>query len=238
MELRINTQIAQAAASLAVGLSLGLYYDFLRIFRLRLRADAVTLALDVLFWAGAALALFSLGLGPGEGELRLFMLIGAALGASAYFSALSGLVMAVLNLIADLIARFVNLIAGLIARFFALLLRPLHIILVFLKNISENLKKLFQNGLKWFTIKFNGKVWFMRSRKPRGNASEGSRNEAQKGRIYYENHYSGGSSLRAYQSHVAADSDDGYAEAQKRDGSGGRRAYSVKRGISIRNRPQ
>ena len=49
MESPISTQVAQAAISLAVGVSLGFYYDFLRVFRLRFRRDAVTLALDVLF---------------------------------------------------------------------------------------------------------------------------------------------------------------------------------------------
>ena len=73
MDIKLSTQLAQAAISVLWGAGLGLYYDFLRLPRLLFPGRVSTAVCDMFFCFGALLGLFILGLGPGEGQLRLFM---------------------------------------------------------------------------------------------------------------------------------------------------------------------
>ncbi|HBR07832.1 MAG TPA: hypothetical protein DD735_02915, partial [Clostridiales bacterium] len=75
MDISVTKQAAQAALALMLGVALGLVYDFVKAFRLRLRSGFWTAFLDALYCALSALSLFIFGLAPGEGQLRLFMLI-------------------------------------------------------------------------------------------------------------------------------------------------------------------
>ena len=87
MELPVTLQAAEFAASMLLGLALGVFYDALRALR-RLRAR-LTLPLDVLFALTLAAALLLFALYPGRGLFRLFAFAALALGAGLYFLTLS-----------------------------------------------------------------------------------------------------------------------------------------------------
>ena len=82
------------------GMAIGLLYDAARVTRYALRAGhTVTLALDLLFWLGAAAVMFLALLRSGMGELRGHMLAGYACGWFLYALALSHWVMSLYRLL-------------------------------------------------------------------------------------------------------------------------------------------
>ena len=88
MENQLQHQILEAAATLLTGFGLGLLYQVLGALRRHCGRPAVA-ALDVLFCAVFAGALFCLGMGPAGGQLRLYMPL-LALGGMAVWGALFG----------------------------------------------------------------------------------------------------------------------------------------------------
>ena len=76
--------------SAAVGAFVGLVYDFLRVIRYSGgRRGCAVLLLDSLFWAAAVVVLFLAMLTVGAGELRIYSLVGCALGVCIYFLTVS-----------------------------------------------------------------------------------------------------------------------------------------------------
>jgi signal transduction histidine kinase len=101
MEISVSYQLLQAASSLALGAAAGFLYDIFRVVRRRARSIAVTTITDILFWLITGAALFLMGLSLGQGRQRLFMIVMAFLGATAYFVVLSPLSLIVCNALAD-----------------------------------------------------------------------------------------------------------------------------------------
>jgi len=175
MNLPVSTQLAQTAAALAVGASLGLYYDILRVIRQKSGRYFVTLILDTVFWIGAVLALFALGLGPGLGELRMFMVCAVGLGGLIYFLGMSKLVIWVLSGSFDISAKILRFILQPLKRIIELIKKAL-------KKLSEKVKKPFQKSRKWFTI--TAKRNLPVNSVP-GNSTEVLQYASQKGRYTY-----------------------------------------------------
>jgi spore cortex biosynthesis protein YabQ len=185
MESPITQQMAQAAASLITGAGLGIFYDLLRAFRRRCKAFVVTLALDVVFWIGAALVLFTLGLGPGNGELRIFMLIFVLGGAVLYFLGLS-----------EVVLQILGKIDGFIAKMFEIFFSPLKAFEDKLKKGQQKFKNVFQKSKKWFTIKVNTLLARQTNDKSGFYGAREGSYEAKTGGIFYEGCYTGAHSLR------------------------------------------
>lgn len=181
MEISITLQAVQATLAFVLGVGLGLVYDFVKAFRLRIRTGYGTAILDVFYCVSAALCLFTFGLGAGEGQLRLFMLIAVGLGASVYALLLSKTALAVFGAFAATVAATV---------------RPLYAILKKSKAVVKKrikiAKNIFQKNISWFTIKRSYKY------KPhynyRSGRSEGF--ETEKGKYVYEDCNLGLDSLR------------------------------------------
>lgn len=144
MPLPVVLQLIQAGLSLALGAALGLWYDFLKALRLRARRRWLTDLLDLLFWLPAGVCLFALGMGPGYGQLRIFMVLSAACGATLYFCILSAVVL-------PLASRFWEFWA----RVSALLGKPLICAKNSWKKYAAAEKKRFPKRKKWFTITNN-----------------------------------------------------------------------------------
>lgn len=89
MELPVTAQAVQFGLSALLGVGLGLVYDLLRA--LRRHAKKLTALLDAVFCLTVLCALLLLALYVGHGQLRVFMIPGVALGATAYFLTLSRL---------------------------------------------------------------------------------------------------------------------------------------------------
>lgn len=82
------------AMTVMTGAAIGLFYDAFRILRKTAPFFAKTaLAVqDTIFWFGATGAVFYMILHENFGEIRMFAILGAALGVVIYFAALSRLV--------------------------------------------------------------------------------------------------------------------------------------------------
>ena len=80
MEYSLQEQTLQLLRAGVLGLALGLHYDLLRFFRRKRNAPA-----DLWFCLTVLAGLLALALYGGGGQLHLFMLIGALLGACAWF---------------------------------------------------------------------------------------------------------------------------------------------------------
>ena len=93
MEITVSGQAAGFVISTALGVVMGLLYDGFRIIRYsgKKRGCAV-FVFDTLFWFIAIIVLFLAMLTIGEGELRIYNLLGSAIGASIYFLTFSTII--------------------------------------------------------------------------------------------------------------------------------------------------
>jgi spore cortex biosynthesis protein YabQ len=142
MEISIWEQTVSLLGSLALGCCVGVLYDTLRILRVRFRRKTLSGVFDFLFWMISIPVLFFYALMTGNGQVRIYILLGAALGGGVYFLLLSRLVLLVGYKIADLI--------GLVFRVFT---RPLVWIWHIFKKIQEKLKNVFLSWGKWYKMK-------------------------------------------------------------------------------------
>ena len=81
MENYVSAQLLSFLQSILLGLLCGMLYHLLRTLRtMKLRAAWLMHTLDGIYAVLFLLALFLLALQQGDGELRLYMLLGVALG--------------------------------------------------------------------------------------------------------------------------------------------------------------
>lgn len=141
MENYVSAQLATWGWSGVLGLLCALFYDLLRTVRLRRGSAWLMHVLDALFAAAALLAVVLLALGRGQGELRLYMLLGMALGAAAYALVLRCLLQPVWQFWVDTAAAF--------ARFVWF---PMNFLWKILKKVCRTIKKLFHFWQKYATM--------------------------------------------------------------------------------------
>ena len=165
-------QVHQALYAWLMGLLAGLYYDFLKTLRRRIRRRGVTRVLDLLFWMGLALALFVQTLTMGDGEVRIFMLVTNGLGALLYFLVLSGLVLFLLGKGLDILMKIARLIV-----------RPARAIWAKGRSFVKVCKEGFKNWVKYYIIRHIHKI---RVRNCAQKRMEAKQVETQKGRYLYE----------------------------------------------------
>ena len=143
MENYVAQQLSALGASALLGAAAGLVYDLLRALRLRRRGNqllthlADTVYVLLIFWG-----LFHLALTMGAGELRLYMMIGALLGAVLYFW-----------LPSRILRPLWDFWLSAASAFFRLLWRPVDFLLRFSKKVSLSLKKHFSFFRKYSKIK-------------------------------------------------------------------------------------
>ncbi|MDE6840355.1 MAG: spore cortex biosynthesis protein YabQ [Oscillospiraceae bacterium] len=134
-------QAAVFAQGFLLGAALGLLYDGMRTLRRTLRLPGLAFVLDLLFWLGAAAALFALTLLWDDGQVRIYHIAAVSLGGGAYFFTLSRLVLPALLWLADRIRALWRLVTA-----------PVRLAGRAGKKFLENQKKLFQNWLDWYKI--------------------------------------------------------------------------------------
>lgn len=141
MEISIAQQASAFAGAILLGFAIGIFYDLLRLFRLRAPIPVLSPVLDLLFWAAVVAALFVYATNATGGQMRLYVLLSVFGGAVAYFVSLSAWILGLGNLIADG-AAFLGRLVRLPFRFLAFCA----------KKIEKNLKNLFLYRRKWFKI--------------------------------------------------------------------------------------
>ena len=143
MENHISEQLSTLCAALLLGAWGAWLYDVLRAVRLHHRhCRAVTHLVDAAYAALWLLILLSFALHRGGGELRLYMLLGTAGGAAAYFLLLSRRLRPLWDFWAE---------TGTV--FGAMLVYPLRCLIRLAKKMAAAAKKYFQFGKKYATIK-------------------------------------------------------------------------------------
>lgn len=143
MENYISEQLATLGASLLLGALGAWLYDLLRAVRIRHRQDRLlTHLVDSAYAVIWLLVLLGFALHRGGGELRLYMIIGAALGVTGYFWLLSQRLRPLWDFWAETGAVFGGV-----------LLYPLHCLATWVKKFASFLKKFFQFAEKYATIK-------------------------------------------------------------------------------------
>ena len=109
MTNEISHQLLVFGQSILLGLSIGLLYDLLRPFRLRL--PRLTGLLDGLYCLTVGCAVFLFLLGQAEGQLRGFVVLGAVGGAVLFFCAFSELLRPVWAFWVDTLAYLLHLLS-------------------------------------------------------------------------------------------------------------------------------
>ena len=85
MEVSLAGQAQAFLGALVLGGGMGLVYDLFRLFRLRLPVRALGALLDLIYWPLGVCALFIYAVAAGDGEVRLYLMLGIALGSLCYF---------------------------------------------------------------------------------------------------------------------------------------------------------
>lgn len=137
----VTAQLTSFGQAVLLGTLGGVVYDLLRTVRLRRTGRWLMHGLDALYAAALLLMVFLFGLRQGQGELRLYMLLGMALGAVLYFAALCRLLRPVWAFWVDAAASFA-----------ALLWRPVALAVQCGKKFCAAGKKLFYFYRKYATI--------------------------------------------------------------------------------------
>ncbi len=166
MEYALQTQTIQFFLSGALGIALGIHYDFLRAIRQIHRR--LTVLLDLWFCVTMLGAMLAIALYAGQGQFHLFMFIGTALGAILYFLGPGRWLLRGFT-------YFFGFFAGVRSK------------------IKKFFKKAFSNGVKSVRILFN-KIGMILRRQKRGEAAH--ENQIQKGILGHKAHHRDRAGLR------------------------------------------
>ncbi|MCL2215814.1 MAG: spore cortex biosynthesis protein YabQ [Defluviitaleaceae bacterium] len=108
MILSMSGQAWLFLSTVLVGAVIGLFYDFFRIFRKTAAHSAWAVQLeDLFFWITATVGTFYFMLTRNYGEIRLFALLGVALGITLYFATVSRLVVKICVVVVTFLKRVI-----------------------------------------------------------------------------------------------------------------------------------
>lgn len=141
MENYVAAQLTTLGWSVLLGVLCALVYDLLRTVRLRRGSAWLMHTLDAVYAAAALLVVILMALQRGEGELRLYMLLGAALGAAAYVLVLRSVLQPVWQFWVDTVATFVRIVWF-----------PIDFLWKTTKKVCRAAKKLFHFWQKYATM--------------------------------------------------------------------------------------
>ena len=163
MENYVSAQLITWGWSALLGLLCALVYDLLRTVRLRRGNAWLMHVLDAVYASAVLLAVVLLALQQGQGELRLYMLLGMALGALGYGLLLRRVLLPVWRFWVDTAAEFLRL-----------LWFPANLVWKTIKKLCRGAKKLFHFWQKYATMTLYLWKCFLFSEKKQG---EGAKHE-------------------------------------------------------------
>ncbi len=128
--------------AILLGMVLGAFYDAFRFLRVMIKSpSAVILIEDALYFAVAAFISFSFMLQLTDGEIRIFVLIGEALGAVLYINTVGEILFRIYKSVARVIKKVLTRVLGLISI-------PLRKIFQFIRKIIKKTKEKFKKRIK------------------------------------------------------------------------------------------
>ena len=158
MIMSIREQTLLFLSTVGAGMCMALIYDIFRIFRKFIKHSAIFVyAEDVIYWIIVSFAMFYFMLAQNYGEIRAFTIIGAAVGATLYLSALSSYVINILVIIIEFAIRVITTVIKIILAPIKLLLKiisiPLKFVIKLLKKPVKKCKSLLQKSVYCVRIK-------------------------------------------------------------------------------------
>ena len=181
MENYVTAQLTTLGWSVLLGLLCALVYDVLRTVRLRRGNAWLMHTLDAVYVAAALLAVILMALQRGQGELRLYMLLGMALGAVMYVALLRQVLQPIWQFWVDTATAF--------ARFIWF---PIDFLWQMAKKVWSAAKKLFHFWQKYATMTMYMWKYFLfagKERKRGGSAEREKKTAKEKPR---RDHTAGG----------------------------------------------
>lgn len=164
MENYVTAQLSTLGWSVLLGLVCALVYDLLRTVRLRRGRAWLMHTLDAVYVAAALLAVVLMALQRGQGELRLYMLLGMALGAVMYVVLLRQVLQPAWQFWVDTMAAFIRFVWF-----------PIHFLWKALKKACDTAKKLFHFWQKCATMTMYMWKCFLFAEKERGKGGGADR---------------------------------------------------------------
>lgn len=210
VEVSLYGQLTSFAMAGLLGVLVGLLYDALAIIATRLRFKLFRAVFDAIFCMCVVLLLFAFAMTVGGGELRIFALLGFALGGLLYYLVFSALVRSVGGFVLDTLIKML-----------LFLLSPLFALFKLLKKIHKYFKNLFHLFTKRDIIGLNalqGEKARERAYKRGGELGKGEEEKAY--RLFYQARHRGFLNLRRNHTDKSSGSDK---RSEKR-GSSAKRA--------------
>ncbi len=142
MILSISYQLKIFLISLFIGLILGFFYDFLKLFRKYIVHNNILVNIeDIIYWIFMSIIIFLVSLYQNNGEIRVFFIIGIFISMLLYNLLISPFLLSLSTKIINLILKIFSLIFKAISMPFIIIFNILYKPLNFIFNI---LKKLLQ----------------------------------------------------------------------------------------------
>lgn len=122
MIVSVNDQVITFAIAIAIGMSLGVLYDIIRIFRRTIKHSNIIINIeDFMYWVMFGIVVFLVLYSKNYGQIRFFCIIGIALGILIYFLLLSHYIIVVSVKVIDIIKKILLL-------FFRIIFTPIKIL--------------------------------------------------------------------------------------------------------------
>lgn len=141
MTADVQHQMEALCQALLLGGGMGLFYDLLRVVRVRLKQRWLGQGLDLLFWLTATAALFCWSDRAWGGAVRLYGAVFCLVGGGLYFQLLSPCVLWLGYRIADFLRKILKI-----------LLIPLSVLCVGTKKVKNIIRNSFLFRFKWYRI--------------------------------------------------------------------------------------
>ena len=144
MILSISYQFKVFLISLFIGLILGLFYDFIKIFRKFILHNNIIINIeDTIYWLFMSIIIFLISLYQNNGEIRIFFILGIFIGMILYITLISSLFIKLSTKIINIFIRLILFIFKAISMpfliLFNIIIKPLKFFYNILKNITKKL---------------------------------------------------------------------------------------------------
>lgn len=148
MILSISYQFKIFLISLVIGFILGIFYDFIKIFRKYILHNIIFINIeDTIYWLFMSIIIFLISLYQNNGEIRIFFILGIFLGMAIYSTLISPLFIKIFTRIVNFFIKLFLFIFKAISMpiliVFNIVLKPLKFFYYILKNIPKKLLKKF-----------------------------------------------------------------------------------------------
>jgi len=158
MILSMGEQVRLFLSTVALGIGLGLAYDFIRLFRRLVRHSKIFCGLeDLFYWFAVLGAVFYFMLNKNYGEIRMFSVMGFFIGMVLYMMSISGIVLKIMMIAANFIKAVIIKAAAIILYPFKILMNILRIPYSFILSLYRKLcirgKKVLHKSGRYAKIK-------------------------------------------------------------------------------------